>query len=66
MAQVEPLPLVPATMITGQSNLQPHRLLDRAHAVEAHVDVDFGVARLEQGQPVGQGGGERLHGIDFR
>ena len=47
------------------SEPQAHCLFDGTDTIEAHVDVDFGMARLEQGQPVGQSGGECLHGIDL-
>ncbi len=41
---------------------QLQALLDGADAVQAHVDMGFGMARLEQGQPIGQGGGKWGHG----
>jgi hypothetical protein len=42
----------------GTGELQLHALLDGAHAVEAHVDMGFSMARLDQRQPRGQGGRE--------
>jgi hypothetical protein len=60
MAQVEPLPLVPATVITGQLKAQAHALGHGAHTVQAQLDV-FGVQALAVREPVVQRCGGCLH-----